>query len=45
MNILLLPPQESNLSRVKLTMKAGAPTAEIAAQLIGMIDSLIMDCK
>ncbi|XP_071827020.1 myoferlin-like isoform X6 [Apostichopus japonicus] len=36
---------ESNLSRVKLTMKAGAPTAEIAAQLIGMIDSLIMDCN
>ncbi|KAJ8025764.1 Dysferlin [Holothuria leucospilota] len=47
LNILLnrITRVETNLQRVKLTMKAGAPTAEIAAQLIGMIDSLIMDCN
>lgn len=37
--------QEANMEHVRLATKSGAPQAEIAAQLIGMIDTLIADCR
>ncbi|XP_063963834.1 myoferlin-like isoform X10 [Lytechinus pictus] len=36
---------EANMEEVRLSIKSGAPQAEIAAQLIGMIDTLIADCR
>ncbi|XP_072177496.1 myoferlin-like [Diadema setosum] len=36
---------EANMEKVQLSIKAGAPQAETAAQLIGMIDTLIADCR
>ncbi|XP_030841562.1 myoferlin isoform X6 [Strongylocentrotus purpuratus] len=36
---------EANMEHVRLATKSGAPQAEIAAQLIGMIDTLIADCR
>ncbi|XP_038071057.1 myoferlin-like isoform X3 [Patiria miniata] len=35
----------ANMEKVKMSLKAGAPPAEVAAQLIGMIDHLIADCS
>ena len=37
--------QEAAMEKVRITIKAGAPAAEIAAQLIGMIDNLVADCR
>ena len=37
--------QTANLTKVKVSIAAGAPPAEIAAQLIGMIDQLVADCR
>ncbi|XP_033126409.1 myoferlin-like isoform X5 [Anneissia japonica] len=36
---------EENMKNVRNSIKAGMPTTEVAAQLIGMIDSLIADCS
>ena len=37
--------QSANMDRVRNSQKAGAPPAEVAAQLIGMIDQLVADCR
>ncbi|XP_022096608.1 dysferlin-like isoform X4 [Acanthaster planci] len=35
----------SNIEKVQMSLKAGAPPAEVAAQLIGTIDQLVADCR
>ena len=42
---LLFYQQQEAMEKVRVTIKAGAPAAEIAAQLIGMIDNLVADCR